>query len=315
MIKNFDYEANGYILQCKGGSEIVGLDVKKYVVIEGFSGGGSKLYIPDIMEIDGESIPVTALEKKAFLGAGSLREVSLPHSLVELSDWAFAQCPHLHTVVFRELEQFNQLKLGRGVFSECPKITYICIGSEEKNALAVLLGAVLYRMDAEYLLNAEDVGLDTWFAKWDQCLESFLTQDDSEGYINMVLCGEEDLSASADEYVKDQRKKKAALCMLRLQYEDLLGEESKQIFVNYLRNHTKGCETEEAWEVILSEFGDEIDYFKLFAKLGCIHEQNIDAMIADMGELHAEAKAYLIGYKQDNFAKQDFFAGFDLDLL
>ena len=86
----------------------------------------------------------------------------------------------------------------------------------------------------------------------------------------------------------------------------------KSKFCAYLLSHTKGCPTEEAWEVLLSEFGEMVEYYKLFARLGGIHQDNIDDMLTDMGERFAEAKAFLLNYKQENFGGGDFFSQFQL---
>ena len=38
-------------------------------------------------------------------------------------------------------------------------------------------------------------------------------------------------------------------------------EETKEELIAYLKAHTKGCETEEAWEVVLEEHGNEKSYY------------------------------------------------------
>jgi hypothetical protein len=40
----------------------------------------------------------------------------------------------------------------------------------------------------------------------------------------------------------------------------------------------------------------------MFADMGCITAENVDDMLLDMDENHAEAKAYVMNYKQENFA-------------
>lgn len=311
MIKSFTYEAGDYTLYCEGGKEVLGLTLKEEVIITSYGGGGSKLIIPETICVDGEEIAVSAIGKKAFLGCNSLREVSIPESVKIIDDWGFAQCEHLKTVIIRS-NSMDGIVFGRGAFEDCKGIEYICLGTEEKNALAALLAAVIYRMDAEYLLRSEDLGTENWFAKWDQCLLAFLTEGDEEGYADVVLCGEEDLGSSLSEYVTNKRKRKSALCLLRLAHDELLSDMYRKEFVDYLLEHTKGSETEEAWQVILSDFSEETDYFKLFARLGCVNENNIDDMLIDMGGNFAEAKAFLLGYKQEHFEQKDFFATFEL---
>ncbi len=317
MIKEFVYEMGDYSLYCEGGSEIVGLEVYKHITVSSYRGGGSNLTIPDTMQLDGEDMPVTAIGKKAFLGCASLRQISIPSTVTMIDDWAFAQCDHLKTVIIRNSSLpaeriMENLTVGTGVFEDCNNLEYICLGNEEQNTLAALLGAVINRMKAEYLIKATDIGTDNWFVKWDQCLADFLDEDDEEGYLDVVLCGEEDFGVSASEYVTDKRKRKASLCLLRLAHDDLLSYIHRNKFTDYLLKHTKGCQTEEAWQVILSDFSENADYYKIFAELGCVTEDNIDDMLIDMGEKYAEAKAFLIGFKQDRFGNKDVFSMFEL---
>jgi hypothetical protein len=79
-----------------------------------------------------------------------------------------------------------------------------------------------------------------------------------------------------------------------------------------LLSHTKGCETEEAWEVIVANHGGELAYYELLAQVGGISQDNIEDMIEDLDAGHAETKAYLIRYKQEHFGVEDVFDQFQL---
>ena len=319
---NVEYKAANYILYGTVYEDEEIDSVKDSIYITGYSGSGGRVVIPDMIESSGNMYSVTGIGKKAFTGEKSLREISMPGSIRRLEDWAFAQCCNLNKVVFRVEEVvadrakasdfMNQLLLGSGVFDECSGMECICIGSDEENALSVMLGAIVNRMDAEYLLRSKEVGSDAWFQLWDQTLMSFLGRPDDDGYTDMVLCGEEDLSINEESYIRDMRKRKCVLCILRLAYSDKLSGDMRQSFTDYLVKHTKGAATEEAWEVMLSEFGDHVDYYRLFAELGCINKENIDDIIMDMGNQHAEAKAFVIEYKQEHFGEGNFFDQFTL---
>lgn len=283
-----------------------------------YEGGGSRLFIPDAVTVGEKRYPVTAIEKKAFLSNKGLREVSLPVTVTHIGDWAFAQCENLLYFVIRGQEGSTpagiaqELCFGRGVFDSCHRMENICLGYEEKEDLSALLAAIIYRMPAEYLLKDKDLGTCAWYAKWDQCLSTFLNEPDEDGYTDLVLCGEEDIFYNEPDFAMNKRRKKAALCLLRMRYDKGITEEMKSKFCAYLLSHTKGCPTEEAWEVLLSEFGEMVEYYKLFARLGGIHQDNIDDMLTDMGERFAEAKAFLLNYKQENFSGGDFFSQFQL---
>ena len=102
------------------------------------------------------------------------------------------------------------------------------------------------------------------------------------------------------------------LAMLRLFHDYGLTEALRQELVHYLLAHVKGCESEETWRVILEEHGDEKPYYELLTELGGVDRENFQAMMEDMGERHAEMKAYLMRYHDRLRKKEDAFAQFEL---
>lgn len=286
------------------------------VIITGFEGAGSRMLVPDKVLVGEKEYVVMGLGKKAILANKGLREISLPGTVTKIDDWAMAQCENMQIVILRgdgEIKNYaSQLYFGRGVFDHCNKIQNICLGYEQVDAQSALLGAIIHRMPAEYLLKDKDLGTPAWYAKWDQCLSTFLNEPDLDGYTDMVLCGEEDIFYQEPDFAMNKRKKKSALCLLRLYNGIHIAEDMKKKFQDYLLAHTKGCRSEEAWETLLEEFGENVSYIKLFADLGCITKENIDAMLLDMGERFAESKAYLLNYKQTAFGSADVFSMFDL---
>ena len=307
MSKELTYNTGNYILtlterERKG---------KRELTVEMHKGRGGSLVIPGEVELDGELLPVTAIAKKAFLGNRSLRQLTLPASVRRLSDWSFAQCEELTTVISLRKKP---LKIARGAFDDCRSLQHICLGYTEPDGLSRLLGACPVRLSADYLLESPDIGSAGWFQNWDTRLSAYLDEEDEEGYTNVVLCGEEDIDASVPEFVAGKRRSKAALCLMRLAQaeEGKLAPAYRKKFTEYIMTKTKGCASEEAWEVILHEFGDRMEYYELLARLGGITEENIDAMLEDLSEQHAEAKAYLIRYKQENLTNGSFFDSFSL---
>ena len=141
---------------------------------------------------------------------------------------------------------------------------------------------------------------------------NILNAEDDEGYSKEVLCGEEDLSASYEEFVEKKRQMKAQLAFIRLMNPYCMQEEIRNQLLSYVREHTKGCESEAAWEVV-KQHGDEKAYFEIFTETGCLTEKNFDTVLEDLGQYHAEMKAYFIRYKENNMKKQDFFDTLSLD--
>ena len=100
--------------------------------------------------------------------------------------------------------------------------------------------------------------------------------------------------------------------MMRLQYQECLKDALREYLVNYLKNHTKGCEQEETWQVLLGERSSDKESWDLFLELGCATNENMEVMLADMGEDKPEMKAYFLRYKAEKLGYGDFFAGLEL---
>lgn len=282
-------------------------------------------------EMDG--YPVRAIERKAYLSNKHLRKVIVHGDVREVGDWAFAYCDNLHTVVFEGKPVF-----GRSVFLDCTGLRFLYVGAKDvgaghgdvavpddreicsaenesgyAEAVAALLAAAVTTADAPYLLDAEEAGSVEWLQKWDARMMVILQSPDTEGYSKQVLCGEEDYgSTDMEAYKSGRRKRKVRLALLRLLYPIGLDEATGRALEDYLRAHTKGCESEETWQVILSEHGDESAYYQLLADLGCITEDNFDGILMDVGEERPELKAWLMRYKTEHLGYSDFFGGLDL---
>lgn len=262
---------------------------------------------------------VVAIEKKAFLSQKKLRRMRLPASIHSIGEWAFAYCSNLESVSLPRRE----IAFGKGVFLDCKRLEKIELDKEStgssiihaqaaEDEIAHLLAASATLLDADYLMNVLESGTTHWLEKWDARAKELLSRADTEGYTKMVLCGEEDLDLDMDSYRKEKRREKVRLCFRRLMNPYGLSQELRQEMTDYILSHKKGCESEESWEVILNEHGDERAYFEFFCWLGGMDAQNRNGMLLDMGENHAEMKAFLLKYGQESIVEDDFFAGLTL---
>lgn len=284
---------------------------EKFITITGCDGRDTQIRIPE--EIEG--LPVKSIKKKTFLSRKQLRTVMMPESIEEIGEWAFAYCTSLENVWLPR----KGIKLGSGIFMECPGIRRIYVYREEGNGMTpgngasyeeqtvALLAAAAVMLEAEYLLNPLEAGSFSWLRKWDARMEQIMRLEDGDGYTKMILCGEEDYGNSLEEFVANKRRSKVRLALLRLMNPIGLFEELKEEWKNYIITHTKGCASEEAWEVMLKEHGHEQEYFQLFAELGGVNEDNFDDLLKDMEGEHAEMKAFLIRYKAEKMSGGDFF--------
>lgn len=287
----------------------------EYVIITRMQGTAGEIRIPESIR----GIPVRVIGRKAFLSKKNLRKVEAPESVTVVGDWAFAYCDSLHTVRFDPPQGSGSgttvtesLNFGRSVFMECSSLRYLYLG-DQKESTAALLAAAVTAAEAPYLLDAAEAGNREWLEKWDARMLAILDSADNEGYSRQVLCGEEDYgSTDLSAYESARRKAKVRLILLRLLYPDGLREEHRCRMETYLREHTAGCGQEETWQVILREHGEERDYYRLFARLGCINSENFDRLLSDAGEDYPELKAYFLRYREEAMEPDDFFAGLEL---
>lgn len=273
------------------------------VRITGAQHMGGLLQIPERLD----KKTVTSIGKKAFWGCDSVREVIVPESVREIGDWAFASCKNLVTIRMHR----RQMTLGRGVFRGCERLE--CMEIEELllfdggRGVGHLLAAGERLLHNPYLLDIANAGTGEWYAKLDAALYKLMQTAEDEGFSRMLLCGEEDYGSrenNIDHYRAEQRRRKGRAALLRLRYDDRLSAELRGELVSFLITHTMGCETCEAWEVLVEEHGENRGYYELFEAVGAIHEQNREQCIAALGETHTEMKAYLLGgmsKKEDDF--------------
>lgn len=300
----------------------VGYNVEEgeWIRITDYSGTDTEVRIPE--EIEG--LPVRIIAKKTFLSRKQLRKAVLPVTIEEIGDWAFAYCTNLESVWLPK----KKMKLGSRIVMECPNVRWIYAygtepgrgdaggkqagGKDRDSQCAALLAAGAGMLDTEYLMDPAEAGSESWIRKWDARMNAVMAEEDSEGYTKMILCGEEDYGSSLEEFVKNKRKGKVRLALLRLMNPIGLQKDTEDRLREYLVSHTKGCDTEESWEVVLKEYGHKKEYYGKFAEIGCVTEANFDAMLVDMPSEYAEMKAFLIRYKAERMESRDFFDGLSL---
>ncbi len=288
-------------LAVTGGSLYYGTEDGRAVITR-FNGMASEVCLPERIE----GLPVTRIEKKAFLSRKNLRKVFLPDSMEEIGDWAFAYCGGLKEVRL----PCREVRFGKAVFMECGCLERLT----GTGAQAELLAAAATALDAYYLLEPRAAGSGEWLAKWDNRLMAVMRTPETEGYSRQVLCGEEDYgSTDLSAYTSGRRRQKAGLALLRLLFPEALSEDNRAFLEDYLRGHAKGSASgEEAWQVVLEEHGSDRAYYSLFAELGCISEENFDESFRDIGEEYPEMKAFFLRYKEERLGMKDFFEELEL---
>ncbi|MBQ9141497.1 MAG: leucine-rich repeat domain-containing protein [Lachnospiraceae bacterium] len=302
MNKYVEYQGENYYLTLQ--------EINGELAVTGCGGVAHKVEVPEYVE----GKRVVEIAKKAFLSRKNIRELILPRTILSIGDWAFAYCGKLERIVLPEGVE----EIGKSVFANCQALQQVnCLKVKDGHGwsedVSHLLAAAVKDLEAYYLLEPMAAGGQEWFAKWDARLLAVMEEDDYEGYQKQVLCGEEDYgSTDLGAFLTEKRKKKVRLCMLRLQHEQGLTEELRAYLTGYLLAHTKGCESEETWQVLLQERTQDRESWELFLELGCATKENMDAMLADIGEQYPEMKAYFLRYQADTLGYGDFFAGLEL---
>lgn len=286
------------------------------ICICGCQGRAGIVTVPE--RIEGK--PVTAVERKAFLSRKNLREIRLPLSLRSIGDWAFAYCDGLERIAIPG----ECSHMGRAMFLDCGRlecVAGVCGGKDSRETpreawtpeCGRLLAAAVTQLEAYYLLEPSQVGSREWLVKWDARLEAVMRTSDQEGYSRQVLCGEEDYgSTDINAFLQAKRQKKVRLAMLRLLCDEGLSDGVRAYLQGYLTSHTKGCESEECWQVVLEEGERRPEYARLFLRLGCANRENMEDMIGQMGEEQPQLRAAFLRYQQERLGHADFFAGLSL---
>lgn len=303
------------IIENTGGGQFAVVSNKDGYSIKRYRGIGEKIIVPP--EIEGR--PVTAVARKAFLSCKTIRFITLPDTIEEIGDWAFAHAEGLRAITIPH----HALSRGKELFLGCKRLREIILdGTEaEKNlrtsqGIGRMLALAVTVLHDYFLFDPVDTGSDEWIRRWDEKLMGLIQLDDLDGFEELWTCGEEDYEGKdydIKSYPVEKRKMKLRVVYFRLLHPYKISDAVSDALKEYLRRHTKGTDTPQAWELIVEEHQNDLEYYRVFAESGCVTPDNFDSLLDDMRDVSAEIKAYLLRYKEEHFAAKDAFASFDLD--
>lgn len=276
-------------------------DIHKSVTITGYSGDESVILIPETLERDGEIIPVEAVGKKAFFKNVLIREIVLPGSVTAVDSWAFSQCGKLKKV---ECEA-DDIVFGKGVFLHSDELEAVCIGQAKDSSFSHIYARLSKDSHTEELLPALSHDVEGWFQTLDERMIDYIRKDDREGIGNHLLGGEEDISKNASGYISERKKFKSMLCFIRLINSKCLSKDNKDIYDSYIREHSAGTNSQEAWKLVLDNYVDCIEYYEALVCANAVTGDNISQMLADLGDEHIEVKSFLISNSMKSEAFDD----------
>ncbi len=133
--------------------------IENTVKITGYRGKDTAVEVPG--SIDGYC--VTCIGKKAFLSNKMVKQISLPESILQIEDWAFAFCGKLAKIIL----PYHDMEIGQGIFKDCSALVQIIDehGDEcdpRTEDISYLLAAVMSQLDAFYLFDFENAGTEEW---------------------------------------------------------------------------------------------------------------------------------------------------------
>ena len=289
-----DYEIDGVRAEFSPGT--------KGWILKQLKGSAQELALPAQLP-DGK--PLCELGDKALLGQKYLVKLKVPESVYRIGDWAMAGCISLKEV------HIPACTLGKGVFRDCAALKRLYMGGQSENA-ALLAEAA--RQDAAYLLDVASVGKQEWYEAWDNWLRRFLEESDQEGYTGQVPCGEEDYgSFDVASYESGRRREKARRCLIRLMNPVFLDEAFHRELRSYIARHSAGSqEGDEAWQLILSQFAEEEEWYSAFAEAGGLDCDAPEALIAEIPESFAGMKSYFLRFLDEHKEGGSLWTGLEL---
>ena len=287
------------------GGQLAYAPYKNGISIKRYRGIAAKVRIPEYID----EKPVIAIERKAFLSCKTIKEIELPDTIEELGDWAFAHADQLRTITIPN----RALTRGKELFLGCVRLKEISVRTlDELNSLGLgrMLAMAVTVLHDYFLFEPLEIGDDAWLNRWDTKLLDLIGLDDLDGFEELWTCGEEDYEGKdydIKSYPVEKRKMKLRIVYFRLLHPYKLKTETVCVLKEYLKASS------EAWDIIIEEHADDLEYYKLFADAGGITEENFDMFLTDLANGSAEIKAFLLKYKDEHLKAADAFSAYELD--
>ncbi len=287
------------------GGQLAYAPYKNGISIKRYRGIAAKVRIPEYID----EKPVIAIERKAFLSCKTIKEIELPDTIEELGDWAFAHADQLRTITIPN----RALTRGKELFLGCVRLKEILVRTlDELNSFGLgrMLAMAVTVLHDYFLFEPLEIGDDAWLNRWDTKLLDLIGLDDLDGFEELWTCGEEDYEGKdydIKSYPVEKRKMKLRIVYFRLLHPYKLKTETACVLKEYLKASS------EAWDIIIEEHADDLEYYKLFADAGGITEENFDIFLTDLANGSAEIKAFLLKYKDEHLKAADAFSAFELD--
>ena len=267
----------------------------------------NKLYVPDIS--DDNYVP-----KKAVLGNQKVDIIFIPYGVISVGDWAFAHCMKLKEIWLPDTVK----DFGRDVFLDDNRLEKIFVYSKQADEaykvfddISELLTIAVKCFKKSDIYNLNNLGNQAWLEWFDENLRAYIDEPDDAGFNPFLAGGEEDYEDPENDieyYKKKQREKKCGAILVRLKSENVPTAEYMDVYKSYIASHK-----EDTIMYILGKKHESFNYLKIYGEHGFIKETDIPYLLeAFSDEQYIENKAYIIKYKEENFAGKNIWDDFKL---
>lgn len=265
----------------------------------------------------------SGIAAKAFLSCKTIKKLKIGSSVAHIGDWAFAHMQNLEELVLPNRE----IAFGKKVFLNCNKLTRITIQDDRSQnlGLSYFLAAAVGILQKEELLQIREAGSESGHANWmkayDDALFRYLEEADETGF-NPVFFGwfkVEDIDDQMPVFLREKRRNKARMILLRLLYPVHLSEENRDKLSVCLKEYLPEQQKEKTHTAVYDLFCEadscyakDVRYLQILKDCGCLSGYLIQLLLENMKEATAEARGYLLREESAGKEDGDFFADFIL---
>ena len=271
-------------------------------------------------EISGK--PVTVIGAKAFLSCRQVERLTLPDTLEQIEDWAFAHMKGLKDIIFPAKE----ILFGKKVFLGCDGLQRVILTRAgevlqgQYEGMSFFLASVfrlgmdnIQKSLSDLKLAGDTEGQWQWLARYDEAVETYLKRADDYDFEPAFIgwFDVEDVDDQKAGYMTEQKKKKIALAFQRLIYSERISEQTEKILEEYLVREVP----EQVLELMRdteSGYGRHVKYFRIWRQIGGFELYSPKFLLDELRDADPEVKSFLLECELEEAAGSDFFGSLEL---
>lgn len=291
-----------------------GIVIENGYRFEKYTGNDTRVILPDAVE----GRPLTTIGAKAFLSCRNVEKLTLPYSLEQVEDWAFAHMKGLEELVFPA----KDIVFGKKVFLGCNSLKRIIIAGANRQyeGIPYFLAAVATVMEDAPLrlwLAADEEGQWKWLEEYDRMLEQYLARPDTYGFEPAFIgwFNVEDVDDQQEAYIRKQRQQKTGLVFQRLLYPAHMTESMRQKLTDYLLGRQEEAIPALILELFVNpdtDYGNHVCYLRIWQEIGGFEIYSPELLLERMPYADPEVRAFLMESRLSRENVHGFFETLDL---